>query len=54
MDVSHAQARRLLTKAHALRAVYNKLLKKVSKRQAFEDSAEFFELERGHDQAVGA
>lgn len=44
MDVSHAQAGKLLTTALALRAVYTKLLKGVSKRQAFEESAEFLDL----------
>lgn len=45
MDVSHAQAGKLLTQAHALKAVYSKLLKGVSKRQAFEESAEFLEVQ---------
>ena len=47
MDVSHAQAGKLLTQAHALTAVYGKLLKGVSKRQAFEESAEFLEMAVG-------
>ncbi|CAN0324814.1 unnamed protein product [Ectocarpus sp. 4 AP-2014] len=47
MDVSHAQAGKLHTKANALRGVYNKLLMGVSKRQAFEESAEFLELAVG-------
>lgn len=46
-DVSSAQAGKLLTKAHALRGVFNKLLKGVSKRQAPEESAEFLELAVG-------
>ncbi|CBJ31690.1 hypothetical protein Esi_0274_0025 [Ectocarpus siliculosus] len=47
IDVSHAQAGKLLTQAHALRAVYSKLFQGVSKRQAFEESAEFLELAVG-------
>lgn len=47
MDVSHAQAGKLLIKALALRGVYTKLLKGVSKRQAFEETAEFLEVAVG-------
>ncbi|CAM9441094.1 unnamed protein product [Ectocarpus sp. 4 AP-2014] len=47
MDVSHAQAGKLHTKANALRGVYNKLLMGVSKRKAFEESAELLELAVG-------
>ncbi|CAB1109141.1 unnamed protein product [Ectocarpus sp. CCAP 1310/34] len=42
--VSHAQAGSLQFKALALKAVYHKLLKGAPKRQAFEDTAEFFEV----------
>ncbi|CAB1113621.1 unnamed protein product [Ectocarpus sp. CCAP 1310/34] len=47
MDVSHAQAGKLLIKALALRAVSTKLLKGVSRREAFEASAEFIEMSEG-------
>ncbi|CAM9273214.1 unnamed protein product, partial [Ectocarpus fasciculatus] len=42
--VSHAQAGNLQFKALALKAVYHKLLKGAPKRQAFEDTAKFFEV----------
>ncbi|CAB1109399.1 unnamed protein product [Ectocarpus sp. CCAP 1310/34] len=42
--VSHAQAGSLQFKALALKGLYHKLLRGVSKRQAFEETAEFFEV----------
>ncbi|CAB1120910.1 unnamed protein product [Ectocarpus sp. CCAP 1310/34] len=42
--VSHAQAGSLQLKALALKGLYHKLLRGVSKRQAFEETAEFFEV----------
>lgn len=47
MGVSHAQAGKLFTKALALRGVYSKLLKGASRREAFEESAEFLEVAPG-------
>ncbi|CAN0542521.1 unnamed protein product, partial [Ectocarpus sp. 12 AP-2014] len=47
MDVSHAQAGKLLIKVLALRGVYSKLLKGASRREAFEASAEFLEVAAG-------
>ena len=39
MDVSHAQAAKLMQRALALRGVYQKLLEGAPKREAFEDTA---------------
>lgn len=47
VSVGNEQAGKLITKAHALRGVYSKLLKGASRREAFEESAEFLEMAVG-------